>query len=109
MVLTRADPPSWKSPLSFLAYLLTPWSPEEKASMERLQWFRTKSSGYMVEQSTQPQTLGYSLTDSPVGLLAWIYEKLVVWTDTYKWSDDEGMGYVTSSARGLPALGLEQY
>lgn len=66
--------------------------------MERLQWFRTKSSGYMVEQSTQPQTLGYSLTDSPVGLLAWIYEKLIVWTDTYKWSDDEGMGYVTSLA-----------
>lgn len=66
--------------------------------MERSQRLRTKLSGYMVEQSTQPQTLGYSLTDSPVGLLAWIYEKLVVWTDNYKWSDDEGMGYVTSLA-----------
>lgn len=43
-----------------------------------------------MEQSSQPQTLGYSLADSPSGLLAWIYEKLVNWTDGYKWDDDEG-------------------
>ena len=43
----------------------------------------------MLEQSTQPQTLGYSLADSPAGLLAWVYEKLVSWTDSYPWSDDE--------------------
>lgn len=46
--------------------------------------------GYLQEQSTCPQTLGYSLADSPVGLLAWIYEKLVAWTDNYPWTDDEG-------------------
>ena len=46
--------------------------------------------GYNIEQSTQPQTLGYSLADSPAGLLGWIYEKLVNWTDNYPWSDDEG-------------------
>ncbi len=44
----------------------------------------------MVEQATKPQTIGYSLADSPVGLLAWIYEKLVSWTDEYPWTDDEG-------------------
>ena len=44
----------------------------------------------MAEQSTRPQTLGYSLADSPVGLLAWIYEKLVAWTDKYPWTEDEG-------------------
>jgi hypothetical protein len=44
----------------------------------------------MREQATRPQTLGYSLADSPVGLLAWIYEKLVEWTDGYPWTDDEG-------------------
>ncbi len=37
-----------------------------------------------------PQTLSYGLTDSPVGLLAWIYEKLVSWSDAYQWGDDEG-------------------
>lgn len=46
--------------------------------------------GYFAIQSTRPQTIGYSLADSPVGLLAWIYEKLIVWTDSYQWSDDEG-------------------
>ena len=94
-LLTSADPPSWKSPLSFLHFLLTPLSPEEKAGVERSLWFRTKGMGYVVEQSTQPQTLGYSLADSPVGLLAWIYEKLVNWTDNYEWSDDEGNNRLT--------------
>ena len=47
--------------------------------------------GYFEEQSTKPQTLGYLLADSPVGLLAWIYEKLVGWTDNYPWTEDEGL------------------
>lgn len=39
-----------------------------------------------------PQTLGYSLADSPVGLLAWIYEKLITWVgEDYHWDDDEGI------------------
>ena len=46
--------------------------------------------GYYGIQSTKPQTLGFSLADSPVGLLAWIDEKLVAWTDSYSWTDDEG-------------------
>ncbi|KRC66885.1 epoxide hydrolase [Aeromicrobium sp. Root236] len=37
--------------------------------------------GYAVQHSTKPQTLGYGLVDSPVGLLAWIAEKIVDWTD----------------------------
>ncbi|MEP6987632.1 MAG: epoxide hydrolase, partial [Chloroflexota bacterium] len=32
-------------------------------------------------QSTKPQTLGYGLNDSPVGLAAWILEKLYLWSD----------------------------
>jgi pimeloyl-ACP methyl ester carboxylesterase len=37
--------------------------------------------GYLGIQSTKPQTLGYALTDSPVGQLAWIAEKFEAWTD----------------------------
>ncbi len=33
--------------------------------------------------------MGYGLADSPVALLAWIYEKLVDWTDEYPWTEDE--------------------
>ena len=58
--------------------------------------------GYCAEQTTKPQTLGYSLADSPVGMLAWIYEKLVSITDSYPWEDDEGM--VTRSLIGTDSL-----
>ena len=47
-------------------------------------------NGYFQIQSTKPQTLGYGLDDSPVGLLAWVYEKLVAWTDNYPWTEEEG-------------------
>jgi hypothetical protein len=76
--------------------LLTPYSAEEKAGFERTMWYRNKASGYFIEQSTFPQTLAYGLTDSPVALLGWIYEKLVTWTDDYKWTDDEGSSSASS-------------
>ena len=37
--------------------------------------------GYFHLQATRPQTIGYALTDSPVGQGAWIYEKFHAWTD----------------------------
>jgi pimeloyl-ACP methyl ester carboxylesterase len=37
--------------------------------------------GYSGQQSTRPQTLGYGLTDSPAGQLAWVAEKFWAWTD----------------------------
>lgn len=39
-------------------------------------------AGYAKQQATRPQTIGYSLVDSPVGLLAWILDKFAEWTDT---------------------------
>ncbi|MEV6054572.1 epoxide hydrolase family protein [Streptomyces sp. NPDC052107] len=43
-------------------------------------WIRD-GAGYAGLQSTRPHTLGYALTDSPVGQLAWIVEKFREWTD----------------------------
>ncbi|MBB5925523.1 epoxide hydrolase family protein [Streptomyces echinatus] len=43
-------------------------------------WSR-EGTGYAVLQSTRPHTLGYALTDSPVGQLAWIVEKFREWSD----------------------------
>lgn len=37
--------------------------------------------GYKQIQSSRPQSLGYSLADSPVGLLAWMVGVLKEWTD----------------------------
>ena len=53
----------------------------EKAYLARFEWYRTKDSGYSTEQATRPQTIGYALTDSPVGQMAWIVEKFHGWTD----------------------------
>lgn len=60
--------------------------------------FLSKGGGYSAEQGTQPQTIGYPLADSPAGMLAWIYEKLVLWTDGYLWDDDEGARSASHSA-----------
>ena len=45
--------------------------------------------GYIAIQSTRPATINYLFADSPVGLLAWIYDKLVDWSDDYPWTEDE--------------------
>lgn len=88
-------PQLFENPLRFLKHLVFGYTPSEKAGLERTEWFRTKGVGYAFEQSTQPQTLAYSLADSPSGLLAWIYEKLVNWTDDYPWSHDEVLTWVS--------------
>lgn len=48
-------------------------TPAERAALMSAKDFFDEHSGYMKEQSTRPQTIGYSLADSPVGLAAWIY------------------------------------
>ena len=40
-----------------------------------------QEGGYIMIQSTKPQTLAYGLNDSPVGLAAWIVEKFRGWSD----------------------------
>jgi pimeloyl-ACP methyl ester carboxylesterase len=44
------------------------------------QWI-AQEGGYMSIQSTKPLTLAYGLTDSPVGVAAWILEKFHSWSD----------------------------
>jgi epoxide hydrolase len=56
-------------------------SDADLARVERLRAFRRTGSGYGAIQSTRPQTVGYGLTDSPAGQLAWIAEKFGEWTD----------------------------
>ena len=54
---------------------------EEQRYLAGLQRFSEAEGGYAIEQGTKPQTLGYGLTDSPVGQLAWIVEKFKTWSD----------------------------
>ena len=59
-------------------------SSDEKKFFEKIQQWQQTEGAYSLIQSTKPQTLAYSLNDSPTGLAAWIIEKF------YAWSDNDG-------------------
>jgi pimeloyl-ACP methyl ester carboxylesterase len=61
----------------------------ERRALADLERAQEAESGYAIEQATRPQTLGYGLVDSPVGLCAWIVEKFQAWTDSG--GDPEGV------------------
>ena len=56
-------------------------SREEERWLADMQRWQVQEGGYSVIQSTRPQSLAYALTDSPVGLAAWIIEKWYAWSD----------------------------
>jgi pimeloyl-ACP methyl ester carboxylesterase len=51
----------------------------EKERMSLIGEFLGDGIGYFQMQATRPQTIGYPLTDSPVGQLAWIVDKFHDW------------------------------
>ena len=60
--------------------------PKTKEEFEWENICATKSNiishnGYRIQQATKPQTLSYSMMDSPVGVAAWIIEKFHAWSD----------------------------
>jgi pimeloyl-ACP methyl ester carboxylesterase len=58
----------------FIVDQLPAESEQERAAHEALATFTTDGFGYFQEQVTRPQTIGYSLLDSPVGLAAWMLD-----------------------------------
>jgi pimeloyl-ACP methyl ester carboxylesterase len=49
-------------------------SPEERAALDAIATFRMSGNGYLIEQNTRPQTIGYALLASPVALAAWMLD-----------------------------------
>ena len=58
----------------FIVDQLPAESEQERAAHAALSTFTMDGFGYFLEQSTRPQTIGYSLLDSPVGLAAWMLD-----------------------------------
>jgi pimeloyl-ACP methyl ester carboxylesterase len=56
------------------------FSDAEKIAFAALEYFYRKGFGYAEMMNTRPQTLGYALADSPVGMLAFFYDKFTEWT-----------------------------
>jgi Predicted hydrolases or acyltransferases (alpha/beta hydrolase superfamily) len=83
-------------------------SAKEKAAFDALSTFFTKNAGYGVMMVTRPQTVGYGLSDSPVGLAAWMYDKFSQWTYSggepersltkHEMLDDISLYWLTNSA-----------
>jgi pimeloyl-ACP methyl ester carboxylesterase len=57
-------------------------SPAEQQFGQFIQGWWFMEGAFNMIQSTKPQTLGYALNDSPVGLASWILEKFYAWSDT---------------------------
>jgi pimeloyl-ACP methyl ester carboxylesterase len=81
----------------FIVDRLPAKSEQERAAHESLKTFTTDGFGYFQEQVTRPQTIGYSLLDSPVGLAAWMLDHD---TDSYlkissAFVDDKPAGNLT--------------
>ncbi len=56
--------------------------PDERRFFDDLDGAGGPDGGYGHVQGTRPDTLAAALNDSPAGLLAWLAEKLVEWSDT---------------------------
>ena len=61
----------------------------EKRSLGQHEHFDTKEFAYYLVQNTKPRTFGFAMHDSPVGMLAWMTDKLFTWSDSYPWSPKE--------------------
>ena len=99
------------NPLLALEHAIRPYTKRDNLALERSEWFLNEGRGYGHIQNTKPQTLGYGLADSPLGLLAWIFEKLHDWSDSYPWTDDEILTWISIywfSAAG-PAASVRIY
>jgi epoxide hydrolase len=83
-VHTNSDPLAVIGALDYLpegAARLAGLPNEDRAAVEQARALTDAGSGYLKLQSNRPQTIAYSLTDSPVGQLAWIVENFKEWTD----------------------------
>ncbi|KAI9725039.1 MAG: hypothetical protein M1812_000315 [Candelaria pacifica] len=100
-------PPSWTyRPLVYLKYRIAEitrcripslsfgYIPSDVEASEENPRFNDEEMDYLALQQTKPQTIAYALCDSPVGLLAYIREKLHDWTDNYAWTPIEILNFV---------------
>ena len=58
-----------------------PQTQDEKDWQIRFDKDQIMQDGYRAQQATKPQTLSYAMMDSPVGIAAWILEKIHAWSD----------------------------
>jgi len=71
-------------PGSYRPYLgagAPPLTPDEQAFLDRIAAWSAAEGAYAQMHGTKPSTLAHALSDSPIGLAAWIVEKFRAWSD----------------------------
>jgi pimeloyl-ACP methyl ester carboxylesterase len=58
-----------------------PVTTEEQDYLDRVSRWSEAEGAYIAIQATKPLTLGHALSDSPIGLAAWMLEKFKSWSD----------------------------
>lgn len=83
MPLNPSSKGLWASLKTAFYLLFKSWllSADENAALDALPATALVETGYLHLQATKPQTLAYALTDSPLGLAAYIIEKYQRWSD----------------------------
>ncbi|KZL88060.1 epoxide hydrolase [Colletotrichum incanum] len=86
-------PTLWSAPAAYLRWWLSKilYSDFEREALRVWKNFEVDQSGYLEQQRTRPQTLGFALGDSPIGLLAWFLEKFHDWADIYEDLGDDDL------------------
>ena len=73
--------PGGNAPAGIAGVAAPPETPEEKAWAVYAEQRMAVERGYFMVQGTKPQSLSYAMMDSPVGIAAWITEKMQAWGD----------------------------
>ncbi len=60
---------------------MRPETPADAAWLKQAVAVRTTETAYLQLQGTKPQSLGFAMMDSPMGVAAWFAEKFVGWSD----------------------------
>lgn len=109
--IAPAEPTKELHPKLFEKAQDTPLTLSEQAGLQRTMKFNAEGNGYMRQQATKPTTTGYFMQDSPIGLLAWLYEKLHDWSDqdSYSWTDDEVLTWVSIYYFSRPGAAAANY
>lgn len=82
---------------------------EQQALDRHFNWFVGTNWVYGAVQGTKTNTFAFAMHDSPVGMLTWMYDKLVLWTESYPWTPKEIITWTLLHYFPGPATGFMMY
>lgn len=70
-----------------------PYTPFEREKIARNKHWNDDETAYFYIQHQRPLALGIGLHDSPIGMLAWMVDKLLSWSDAFSPSNPTGYNW----------------